>query len=998
MGDYIVRYGGTEEDGFVVTNITPIAISGTKTWLDNSNAYGTRPDDLNLTLYRSINGGAGEEVEASPQWTKSGDLWTYRYNNLPLTDDAGNIYTYRVEETEPEPEGGAVEAGDTYEMSQDGYDLTNRLTGTTEVTGAKTWIDDGDGTRPDELTLTLFRKAGANGEKEAVTGVTPEWSGKHGDTWTYRYENLPKYDENGVKYIYSVEEAVPDGYGLTDQDGYDLTNTQLTSVDVQKIWGVKDGNTIPEYVTIGLYRTENAGGTDREPVADEGGNQITINLSEDNNWSGTFDDLLKYDPQTGARYYYSIAEIYVSGDGQTGSMDDYIVHYGGTEETGFIVTNIEPVDVSGTKTWLDDGNAYGTRPDDLELTLYRSINGGDEKEVLISPEWAKAGDRWTYRYIDLPLTDDEGNIYTYRVEETKPEPEGGAGEAGDTYEMSQDGYDLTNRLTGTTEVTGTKTWIDDEDGTRPDELRLTLTRKAGENGEKETVTGVTPIWSGTDSDTWTYRYEDLPKYDENGVKYIYSVEEAVPDGYGLTDQSGYDLTNTQLTSVDVQKIWGVNAGDTIPEYVTIGLYRTENADGTQMEPVADENGDQVTIDLRDESGWQGTFDDLLKYNPQTGARYYYGIAEIYVSGGDGQNGSMGDYIVRYGGTEEDGFIVTNITPIAISGTKTWLDNSNAYGTRPDDLELTLYRSVHGGNEEVVEASPEWTKDADQWTYRYIDLPLTDDAGNVYTYRVEEIQAVPGGSAGEAGDTYEMSQDGFDFTNVLTGTTEVTGTKTWRDNGRTQRGPIVLTLYANGEAYDELTLEGEGDVWEYAFTELPKYDENGAVIEYTVRENDPPEGYDVNYTEEGIENIQKGALILEKTVTGTAGETDRKFSFTITLSDPQINGVYGNVAFVDGKAQVTLSHGESVEIYGLPAYVDYTVVENGAEADGYTVTAEGDSGTIQPGENSMVSFENHKDKEPAAKTGDGRELTLYSAIAVISAMTAAILLVLKKRVK
>ena len=82
-------------------------------------------------------------------------------------------------------------------------------------------------------------------------------------------------------------------------------------------------------------------------------------------------------------------------------------------------------------------------------------------------------------------------------------------------------------------------------------------------------------------------------------------------------------------------------------------------------------------------------------------------------------------------------------------------------------------------------------------------------------------------------------------------------------------------------------------------------------------------------------------------------------------------------------------------------MDYTVVENGAEADGYTVTAEGDSGTIQPGENSMVSFENHKDEEPtgpAAKTGDGRELTLYSAIAVISAMTAAILLVLKKRVK
>ena len=82
-------------------------------------------------------------------------------------------------------------------------------------------------------------------------------------------------------------------------------------------------------------------------------------------------------------------------------------------------------------------------------------------------------------------------------------------------------------------------------------------------------------------------------------------------------------------------------------------------------------------------------------------------------------------------------------------------------------------------------------------------------------------------------------------------------------------------------------------------------------------------------------------------------------------------------------------------------MDYTVVENGAEADGYTVTAEGDSGTIQPGENSMVSFENHKDEEPtepAANTGDGRELMLYSAIALMSAAAAATMLVLRRKVK
>ena len=153
-------------------------------------------------------------------------------------------------------------------------------------------------------------------------------------------------------------------------------------------------------------------------------------------------------------------------------------------------------------------------------------------------------------------------------------------------------------------------------------------------------------------------------------------------------------------------------------------------------------------------------ENLLKYNPSTGARYYYGIAELSVNGGSGTG--MGDYIVHYNGSEETGFVVTNITPISITGTKTWVDHSNAYGTRPEDLTLTLYRQTAGGQEETVDIQPQWTKDGDngdQWTYTYSDLPLTDDAANVYTYRVEETQAVPEGEAGEAGDTYTPAQDG-----------------------------------------------------------------------------------------------------------------------------------------------------------------------------------------------------------------------------------------------
>lgn len=367
---------------------------------------------------------------------------------------------------------------------------------------------------------------------------------------------------------------------------------------------------------------------------------------------------------------------------------------------------------------------------------------------------------------------------------------------------------------------------------------------------------------------------------------------------------------------------------------------------------------------------------------------------------------MGDYIVHYNGSEETGFVVTNITPISITGTKTWVDHSNAYGTRPEDLTLTLYRQIAGGQEETVDIQPQWTKDGDngnQWTYTYSDLPLTDDAANVYTYWVKETRAVPEGEAGKTGDTYKMTQEGYDFTNTLTGTTEVTGVKTWRDNGKTDRGSIELTLYRNDEIYDTLTLTGEGDAWDYAFEDLPKYDEKGALYVYEVRETDAPEGYDVHYTEEGIMNVQQGGLRMTKTVTGTGGDREKAFSFTVKLDDPAISGAYGDLLSQNGEATVNLSDGESAEASGLPADVAYTVTENGAEADGYTVKSEGAAGEILPGEIGEVHFENHKDAPvsatgDSARTGDDRPVMLYLASALLALLLAAFTLLLRRRLK
>ncbi len=182
------------------------------------------------------------------------------------------------------------------------------------------------------------------------------------------------------------------------------------------------------------------------------------------------------------------------------------------------------------------------------------------------------------------------------------------------------------------------------------------------------------------------------------------------------------------------------------------------------------------------------------------------------------------------------------------------------------------------------------------------------------------------------------------------------------------GEQTLTLYQNDEVYKTLTLDGEGDAWDYAFEDLPKYDEKGALYVYEVRETDAPEGYDVYYTEEGITNVQQGGLRLTKTVTGTGGDREKAFSFTVKLDDPAISGAYGDLLFQNGEATVNLSDGE-----------------------------------ILPGEISEVRFENHKDAPvsaagDSARTGDDSPVMLYLASALLALLLAAFALLLRRRLK
>ena len=102
------------------------------------------------------------------------------------------------------------------------------------------------------------------------------------------------------------------------------------------------------------------------------------------------------------------------------------------------------------------------------------------------------------------------------------------------------------------------------------------------------------------------------------------------------------------------------------------------------------------------------------------------------------------------------------------------------------------------------------------------------------------------------------------------------------------------------------------------------------------------------------NTILGDLQVNKTITGNGADLTKKFTFTVTLSDATINGIYGDMEFVNGVAKFELGHNENKTAVGLPAGLGYVVTE---EAENYTVTKTGDIGVIPSNKVAVVMFNN-----------------------------------------
>ena len=411
--------------------------------------------------------------------------------------------TYKVKE-KPPPLG--------YELNEEEFSLVVNSTGGAlktitdkpikiNIQGIKTW-DDGnnqDGKRPEKITVNLLK----NGIPFKEAEVKADGDGN----WKYSFDNLRKY-ENDQEIKYTVTENAVAEY-TPGIDGYNIKNSytpKKTSVTVTKKWEDADNQDgkRPSSIKVQLY------GNDKKV-----GEEVTLN--EGNSWTHTWAKLPKN--AAGIPIKYTVKEVR--------EVDNYTTSYGEDSQGNIIITNKhvpEKTKVEGQKTWSDNDNQDGKRPESITVNLL--ADGRKVKEVKVT-----AATDWKYSFTDLPKYEN-GRVIKYTVTENTV----------DDYNTEIEGYDIKNSYTPEeTSVTVTKRWNDsnDKDRIRPERIKVQLYA----NGEKKGK--AVELKAGSN---WSYTWNRLPKK-AKGKDIKYTVkEEGSPSGYTVSvddkDHGNIIITNS----------------------------------------------------------------------------------------------------------------------------------------------------------------------------------------------------------------------------------------------------------------------------------------------------------------------------------------------------------------------------------------------------------------------------------------------------------------------
>lgn len=981
VNGYTYKIEGNADTGFTVTNehisaVTNVVVN--KYWEDAANQDGVRPDSVAVTL----SGSDGKTYKAT--LTKDTGF-SKTFENLPVFFNNGTKITYTVTEDAVNGYAGKITTDDT------GYILSITNTHTPETirkTVTKTWDDgnDRDGIRPTNVKIELY---GTDGTRRTQY-LTKD------NHWSYSFENLPKYQNKGTIILYTIKEEAVDGYtqkSVITTAGFDLTNTheiQTADYEVKKVWiddNDRDGAR-PTSITLTLTGSDGSKYTKLMTAADNwnavtfervpmfnGGKYITYTLTENEvpsyinsievsedgkhftvtnthapdhtvinitevwhdkndqdgirprkmtavvvgsngnrhevplhssgDWHYTCDDLVKY-WKNGQLVDYTVEAV---------TIDGYTSEVKSLGNNVFEVHNThipETISKTVTKTWKDNENQDGIRPASVTVTLTGS--NAVSKTATLNED-----NGWTATFENLPKRD-HGNIVAYNVKESDT--------AG--YEASvvktEDGFQLINEHDSeTTMRTVTLVWRDEDnrDGVRPDAVTYTL--HGSDGSEQEKTVNKDDAWNDV-------VFEDLPVY-QNGQRISYTLTESAIDSYANDIRSSgntFTVTNTHIpetVNVDVTKIWtdGENQDGNRPDSISVILTGSD--------------GKRYTTTITAANNWKHTFLKLPKFFNE-GTQIEYTLTEDTMSGYSDVVEKRSDYV----------FVLTNkYSPATVDVTivKKWDDDNDRDGMRPESVDIVL-----NGSDGKLYTGTLSTENG--YTCVFQSVPKYHDGGTLINYTIAE-EKIPGYTTTIAKDASGYK---FTLTNAKTiDTVAKTVSKVWNDNNN-QDGlrPTAITVILTGDDGSRRVKSVTAtENWTVTFENLPKNQNHGQNIQYTVSE-----AFVSGYTEAITKNGDN------YTITNTHTPASSEFFVTKIWKDNGNNdGMRPDEITVtahgsDGRSYTKKLNADnqwSVMFSNLPKYADGKVIE-------YSLTEEsvpGYTSSITRNGKSFVLINTHVDE-------------------------------------
>lgn len=612
--------------------------------------------------------------------------------------ETGVTYDKTVREVEVKVEKiSATELKAT--VSKEAKDLvfTNKYTpAKMQIPVKKIWddADNQDGKRPTKITVKLL----ADGQD---TDKTLELSEANG--WAGNFTDLDA-DKGGAPIDYKVVE-VSSVAGYTTEisgdakTGFTITNKYTPeTIDIKATKNWDDANNQdgkrPKYITVNLL-------ADGEKVASK-----EVKAAADGTWSTVFTKLPKF--KAGKVIKYSLTEEVVSE--YTSEINDFNITNKYTPKM---------IDYQVTKTWNDNNNQDGKRPDHITVHLMKTVGGVttevEKYDIKVAEADPANGNVWKHTFTNLPKYE-AGQEIVYSVKE----------DAVAGYETSIKGQEITNtHEPETIVISGKKVWEDanNQDGKRTATVKVQILKGKEIVDEIET----------SEEKGWAFESKPLPKY-ENGQEIKYEVKETTKiEGYTTINpkepsaDGKYTITNKRTpekVNLTGQKTWNdANNQDNIrPTEIKVRLL----ADGK-------DTGKMATASAA--TGWKYSFEGLDRY--KDGKEIVYSVEEVDVPKG---------YQSKVNGMN----LVNSHTPevTSVSGQKTWEDENDKDGLRPKEIQVKL---LANGKDTGKVAT---VSEATGWKYSFEKLAKYE-AGKEITYTVEEV-SVPEG--------YTAKVDGMNITN------------------------------------------------------------------------------------------------------------------------------------------------------------------------------------------------------------------------------------------